>query len=94
MKFYKDPHQGELPTVEIGVQEVWNVTRNAHDISDVPIPNVPIGLPLGIAPSPTLLQQYMDVSELRKFVYKFSDNQASMMDYIQSLIEPCPDKDH
>ena len=66
--------------------------RNTHDISDVPIPNVSIGLPLGVAPSPTLLQQHMDVSELRELVHKLSDNQASMMDYIQSLIEPHPDR--
>ena len=66
---HEDPYQGELPTLEIGVQEDQNITRNTHDISDVPIPNVPIGLPLGVAPSPTLLQQHMDVTELRELVY-------------------------
>ena len=89
---HKDPHQVGLPTVEIGVQEDWNITRNTHDTNDMPIPNVPIGLPLGVAPSPTLLQQHKDVSELREQLSKLSDNQASMMDFLQSLIEPHPDR--
>ena len=62
---HKDPHQGELPTVEIEVQEDWNITRNAHDISDVPIPNISISLSLGVASSPMLPQQHMDVLEPR-----------------------------
>jgi len=34
----------------------------------------------------------MDVSEFRELVSKLSDNQVSMMDYLQSLIEPHPDR--
>jgi hypothetical protein len=58
----------------------------------VPIPNEPVGLNSGSAPPLTLPQQHMDVSELRELVSKLSDNQASMMDFLQSLIEPHPDR--
>ena len=48
--------------------------------------------PKSTVPTLTLLQQHMDVSELREMVLKLSDNQASMMDFLQSLIEPHPDR--
>jgi hypothetical protein len=82
----------EQPVVEIRAPENRNVARNSVDIGDVPIPNDPNGLPLETAPTLTLLQQHMDVSELREMVLKLSDNQASMMDYLQSLIEPHPEE--
>ena len=79
--------------VEIGVPEDRNTERNAQDIRDVPISNIPIGSHFETAPPFMLPQQHMDVSEFRELVYKLSDNQASMMEYLQSLIEPHPDKD-
>ena len=82
----------EQPVVEIRAPENRNVARNSVDIGDVPIPNDPNGLPLETAPTLTLLQQHMDVLELRELVLKLSDNQASMMDYLQSLIEPHPEE--
>ena len=88
-----NPPQDGLSTVEVRALEDQNAPRNISDIGDVPIPNVPIGLPLGSAPPLMLLQQHMDVSELRELVYKLSDNQASMLDYLQSMIEPHPDRD-
>ena len=54
--------------------------------------NEPVGLYLDSAPPLTLLQQHMDVSELRELFYKLSENQASMMNYLQSLIEPHPER--
>ena len=57
----------------------------------MPIPNEPVGLNLGSAP-PLMLLQHMDMLELRELVSKLSDNQASMMDFLQSLIEPHPDR--
>ena len=87
-----NPPQDELSTVEVRAFEDRNAPRNISDIGDVPIPNVPIDLPLGSAPPLTLPQQHIDVSELRELVYKLSDNQVSMMDYLQSMIEPHPDR--
>ena len=55
-------------------------------------PNESVGLNSGSDPPLTLLQQHMDVSELRELVSKLSDNQESMMDFLQSLIEPHPDR--
>ena len=89
---HEGPTQGVIPTIGFGALSDWNVLRSNNDIGDVPIPNEPIGLNLGSAPPLTLLQQHMDVSELRELVSKLSDNQASMMDYLQSLIEPHPDR--
>ena len=84
--------QGILPTIRIGALSDQNVLRSNNDISDVPISNEPVDLNLGYAPPLMLLQQHMDVSELRGLVSKLSDNQASMMDFLQSLIEPHPDR--
>ena len=84
--------QGVIPTIRIGALSDRNVPRSDNDIGDVPIPNEPVDLNLGSAPPLMLLQQHMDVSELRKLVSKLSDNQASMMDFLQSLIEPHPDR--
>ena len=84
--------QGVLPTIIIGALSDRNVPRSDSDIGDVPIPNESVGLNSGSDPPLTLLQQHMDVSELRELVSKLSDNQASMMDFLQSLIEPHPDK--
>ena len=89
-------HEGSpqrvLPTIRIGALSDRNVPRGDSDIGDVPIPNEPVGLNSGSAPPLTLPQQHMDVSELRELVSKLSDNQASMMDFLQSLIEPHPDR--
>ena len=84
--------QGVLPTIRIGALSDQTVPRSNNDIGDVSIPNEPVGLNLGSAPPRTLLQQHMDVSELRELVSKLYDNQASMMDFLQSLIEPHPDR--
>ena len=90
------PHEGSpqglLPVIRIGALSNQNVPRNNNDIGDVPIPNEPVGLNLGSAPPLILLQQHMDVSELKELVSKLFDNQASMMDFLQSLIEPHPDR--
>ena len=56
----------------------------------MPIPHESVGLNPGSAPPLMLPQQQMDVSELRELVSKLSDNQASMMDFLQSLIESHP----
>ena len=89
---HEGPSQGLLPTIRIGAFSDQNVLRSDNDIGDVPIPNEPIGLNPGSAPPLMLLQQHMDVSELRELVSKLSDNQTSMMDFLQSLIEPHPDR--
>ena len=86
--------QGLLPTIRIGALSDRNVPRSDNDIGDVPIPNEPVGLNPGSAPPLMLPQQHMDVSELRELVSKLYDNQASMMDFLQSLIEPHPDFSH
>ena len=54
----ENSHQGEIPTVEIEVPEDWSVTRNNHDISDVPISNVSVDLYFGIDPPPTLWEMW------------------------------------
>ena len=89
---HEGPPQGVLPTIRIGALSNQNVPRSDNDIGDVPIPNESVGLNPGSAPPLTLLQQHMDVSELRELVSKLSDNQTSMMDFLQSLIEPHPDR--
>ena len=76
------PRSGE-PMVEIGVPEDRNAERNAQDIRDVPISNIPIGSHFETAPPFTLLQQHMDVSEFRELVYKLSDNQDLDSSYVQ-----------
>ena len=89
---HERPPQERLSTVEVRAFSDQTVPRNDNDIGDVPIPNEPVGFNLGSAPPLMLPQQHMDVSELRELVPKFSDNQASMMDFLQSLIEPHPDR--
>ena len=89
---HERPTQERLSTVEVRAFSDQTVPRSNNDIGDVPIPNEPVGLNLGSAPPLTLLQQHMDVSELMELVFKLSDNQASMMDFLQSLIEPHPDR--
>ena len=89
---HERPTQGGLPMIGIGALSNQNIPRSNNDIGDVPIPNEPVGLNSGSAPPLTLLQQHMDVSELRELVSKLSDNQASMMDFLQSLIEPHPER--
>ena len=84
--------QGLLPTIKIGALSDRNIPRSDNDIGDVPIPNESVGLNPGSAPPLMLPQQHMDVSELRELVSKLSDNQPSMMDFLQSLIEPHPDR--
>ena len=89
---HKGSPQGELPTIRIRALNKQNIPINTSDIGGVPISNEPVGLNLGSAPPLTLLQQHVDVSELKELVLKLSDNQASMMDYLQSLIEPHPEE--
>ena len=89
---HKGPPQGGIYIIRIESLSDQKVVRSNNDIGDVPIPNEPVGLNLGSAPPLMLLQQHMDVSELRELVSKLSDNQASMMDFLQSLIEPHPDR--
>ena len=76
---HKGSTQGVLPIIRIGAFNNQNVLRSNNDIGDVPIPNESVGLNPGSAPPLMLLQQHMDVSELRELVSKLSDNQASMM---------------
>ena len=89
---HKGPPQGLLPMIRIGALSNQNVPRSNNDIGDVPIPNEPVDLNLGSVPPLMLLQQHIDMPELKKLVSKLSDNQASMMDFLQSLIEPHPDR--
>ena len=70
--------QVEIPMLEIWASNNWKMPRNISDIGDVPISNESVGLNSGSAPPLTLLQQHMDVLELRELVSKLSDNQASM----------------
>ena len=94
----EEPDQAEstgLEPLHLGLSTIENSALNSqNEARDAPvIGNVPISNSLGssepvTAPSLTLLQQHMEVSELRKLVEQLSNTQSSMMDFLQSMIEP------
>ena len=93
----KEPDQAEstgleplhlgLSTVENSALKSQNKARDAPVIGNVPISNSLGSSEPATAPSLTLLQQHMEVSELRKLVEQLSNTQSSMMDFLQSMIE-------
>ena len=85
----KEPDQAEstgLEPLHLGLSTVENsALKSQNKTRDVPI--IGSSEP-ATAPSLTLLQQHMEVSELRKLVEQLSNTQSSMMDFLQSMIEP------
>ena len=80
--------QLEVPTVEVSGQNTQNLVRDSlvNRNDSIPI-NQSHSASVPTDPN-TLPQQHMDASELRELIYKLSDNQASMMELFQSMIEP------
>ena len=77
-----------LSTVENSALNSQNEARDAPVIGNVPISNSLGSSEPATAPSLMLPQQHMEVSELRKLVEQLSNTQSSMMDFLQSMIEP------
>ena len=83
-----EPFHLGLSTIENSALKSQNEARDAPVIGNVPISNSLGSSEPATAPSLTLPQQHMEVPGLRKLVEQLSNTQSSMMDFLQSMIEP------
>ena len=83
-----EPSHSGLSTVEDSTLNSRNEVRGISSIGSEPISNIRDDREESTVPPLTLLQQHMGVPELRELIGQLSDTQSSMMEILQSLIEP------
>ena len=83
----ESPHSG-LSTLEDSALNSQNEVRGISSIGSEPISNIRDDREESTVPPLMLPQQHMGVPELRELIGQLSDTQSSMMEILQSLIEP------
>ena len=83
-----DPSHSGLSTVEESALSSRNLVASIPDIGNEPISNIRDDTRESAVPPLTLPHQHMGDPELRKLIGQLSDTQSSMMEILQSMIEP------